>query len=204
MSSSSQSTEDALAKAQSYSEAARRMEELSQSLSRDASFAESHGMQLSENMSQDLAQWYRQQQALHPNMDAPELWATSLTDHQRAVRQEMIQQWSQEKQEALWQEIKGSIQEPSLVDVHRTDVGGAAAVRAAYHPHGVDYVGAGSPGGDPGAAAKIIEEGRAKFDDDRTVAQAARTSRGQATADLQSEVSGDHNRGFFNDPELRK
>ncbi|WP_204316384.1 hypothetical protein, partial [Serratia marcescens] len=62
------------------------MDELSQSLARDASFAESHGMQLSENMSQDLAQWYRLQQALHPNLDAPELWATDLTPQKRAVR----------------------------------------------------------------------------------------------------------------------
>lgn len=203
-SSSSQTTEDALAKARSYSEAARQMEELSQSLSRDASFAESHGMQLSENMSQDLAQWYRQQQATHPNMDAPELWATSLTDHQRAVRQEMIQQWSQEKREALWEEIRGNIQEPSLVDVHRTGVGGSADVRASYHPHGVDRIGAGSTGDDPGAAARIIEEGRAKLDGDKAAAQAARTSRGQATVDLQSEVARDHDRGFFNDPDLRK
>ncbi len=96
-SSSSQSTEDALARARSYTEAARKMEELSESLSRDASFAETHGMQLSENLSQDLAQWYRQQQLLHPNLDAPELWATNLTDQQRAVRSQMIQQWSQEK-----------------------------------------------------------------------------------------------------------
>jgi conjugal transfer mating pair stabilization protein TraG len=203
-SSSSQSTEDALAKARSYSEAARQMEELSQSLSRDASFAESHGMQLSENMSQDLAQWYRQQQAMHSNMDAPELWATSLTDHQRTVRQEMIQQWSQEKREALWDEIKGNIQEPALVDVHRTDDGSSADVRASYHPHGVDHIGAGSRAGDPGAAARIIEGGRARLDDDKAVAQAARTNRGQATVDLQSEVARDHDRGFFNDPELRK
>ena len=203
-SSSSQSTEDALAKAKSYTEAARRMEELSQSLSRDASFAESHGMQLSENMSQDLAQWYRQQQARHPNMDAPELWATSLTDHQRVVRQEMIQQWSQEKRDALWQEIKGNMQEPDLVDVHRTQVGGFADVRASYHPHGVDHIGAGSGGGDRGAAARIIEEGRARLDDNKAGAQASRANRGQATVDLQSEVARDHNRGFFNDPELRK
>uniref|UniRef100_UPI0030DD26EA hypothetical protein n=2 Tax=Pseudomonadota TaxID=1224 RepID=UPI0030DD26EA len=101
-SSSSQSTEDALARARSYTEAARKMEELSESLSRDASFAETHGMQLSENLSQDLAQWYRQQQLLHPNLDAPELWATNLTDQQRAVRSQMIQQWSQEKRDALW------------------------------------------------------------------------------------------------------
>lgn len=180
------------------------MEELSQSLSRDASFAESHGMQLSENMSQDLAQWYRQQQALHPNMDAPELWATSLTDHQRAVRSEMIQQWSQEKRDALWEEIRGNLPEPSLVDVHRTDVGSTAAVRSSYHPHGVERIGGGETGGDPGAAVKIIDEGRARLVDDKTAAQAARTNRGQATVDLQTEVATDHNRGFFNDPNLRK
>lgn len=203
-SSSSQSTEDALARAKSYSEAARRMEELSQSLSRDASFAETHGMQLSENMSQDLAQWYRQQQALHPNMDAPELWATSLTDHQRAVRNEMIQQWSQEKRDALWEEIKGNIQEPTLVEVHRTDIGGAGDVLSSYRPHGVDRVGQGGHSGDPGAAAKIIADGRAQLGDDKAAAQAARSNHGQASVDLQSEVSKDHDRGFFTDPNLRK
>src|SRR3546814_4137704 len=60
--SSSVSTEDSLALAKSYSETARRLDELSQQLSRDASYAETHGMQLSENLSQDLAQWYRHQQ----------------------------------------------------------------------------------------------------------------------------------------------
>lgn len=202
--SSSQSTEDALAKAKSYSEAARRMEELSQSLSRDASFAESHGMQLSENMSQDLAQWYRQQQALHPNMDAPELWSTNLTDHQRAVREQMIRQWSSEKRDALWAEIEGSINEPELVDVNRISVGGPGEVRATYHPHGVDRLPNGPGSGNPGAAAKIIADGRAQLEDERNVAQAARSSRGHATVDIQTQVSQDHNRGFFNDPNLRK
>ena len=203
-SSSSQSTEDALSRARSYSEAARRMEELSQSLSRDASFAESHGMQLSENMSQDLAQWYRQQQALHPNMDAPELWATSLTDQQRAVRAQMIQQWVQEKRDALWEEISGSIHEPALVDVNRIGIAGIDGVRASYRPHGVDRVGGGPGGGDPGAAAKIIADGRAELDGDKAAAQAARTNHSQASVDLQSEVSKDHDRGFFTDPNLRK
>ncbi|MDT9165702.1 hypothetical protein RSW31_24810, partial [Escherichia coli] len=41
-SSSSVSTEDSLAMAKSYSETARRLEELSQQLSRDASYAETH------------------------------------------------------------------------------------------------------------------------------------------------------------------
>lgn len=203
-SSSSQSTEDALARARSYTEAARKMEELSESLSRDASFAETHGMQLSENLSQDLAQWYRQQQLLHPNLDAPELWSTNLTDQQRAVRSQMIQQWSQEKRDALWNEIQGSISEPNLVDVRRTDVGGPGDVRASYRPHGVDRLGSGSPGGDPNAAARIIGEGRASLSDDRAAAEAARSNRAGATVDLQSEVNRDQNRGFFTDPDLRK
>ncbi|CUS45597.1 IncF plasmid conjugative transfer protein TraG [hydrothermal vent metagenome] len=203
-SSSSQSTEDALARARSYTEAARKMEELSESLSRDASFAETHGMQLSENLSQDLAQWYRQQQLLHPNLDAPELWATNLTDQQRAVRSQMIQQWSQEKRDALWNEIQGSISEPNLVDVRRTDVGGSGDVRASYRPHGVDRLGSGRPGGDPNAAARIIAEGRATLSDDRAAAEAARSNRAGATVDLQSEVNRDQNRGFFTDPDLRK
>lgn len=203
-SSSSQSTEDALARARSYTESARKLEELSASLSRDASFAETHGMQLSENLSQDLAQWYRQQQLLHPNLDAPELWATSLTDQQRTVRSQMIQQWSQEKRDALWEEIQGSIVEPNLVDVRRTDVGGPGDVRASYRPHGVDRVGRGSAGGDPNAAGRIIDDGRARLTDDRASAEAARTNRAGATVDLQSEVNRDQNRGFFTDPDLRK
>src|SRR3546814_17462705 len=48
--SSSVSTEDSLALAKSYSETARRLDELSQQLSRDASYAETHGMHLSENL----------------------------------------------------------------------------------------------------------------------------------------------------------
>lgn len=180
------------------------MEELSQSLSRDASFAESHGMQLSENMSQDLAQWYRQQQALHPNMDAPELWATNLTPQQRAVREGMIQQWAQEKRDALWSEISGGLAEPSLVDVSRIDVGSASSVRSTYHPHGVARLSGGSSGGDPAAALKIIADGRERLDQDRAVAEAARINRAGASVDLQSEVGRDHDKGFFTDPNLRK
>lgn len=202
--SSSQNTEDALARARSYTEAARKLEELSQSLSSDASFAETHGLQLSENLSQDLAQWYRQQQVLHPNIDAPELWATNPTDQQRAVREKMIQQWAQEKRDALWNEVRGDIAEPSLVDVRRTGVGGPDDVRSSYRPRGVDRIGGGSPGGDPAAAARIINDGRARLDDDRASAQAARNNRGAATVDLQSEVGRDLNRGFFTDPDLRK
>ncbi|MGE4432285.1 MAG: conjugal transfer protein TraG N-terminal domain-containing protein, partial [Sphingobium sp.] len=135
--SSSTSTEDSLALAKSYSETARRLDELSQQLSRDASYAETHGMQLSENLSQDLAQWYRHQQVANPGLDAPELWATDLTDQQRAVRQEMITRWMHDKQTSIRSEIEGQLHAPELVDVHRPSVDSAADVRAAYRPQGV-------------------------------------------------------------------
>src|SRR5262249_28993431 len=154
------------------------------------------------NMSQDLAQWYRQQQVLHPNMDAPELWATNLTDQQRAVRAKMVQEWSHEKRDALWDEIRGTLAEPSLVDVRRTELGGPNEVRSSYRPHGVDQIGTSRPGGDPRAASRIIEDGRARLNDDKASAEAGRTNRAAANVDLESEVSRDHNRGFFNDPDL--
>ncbi|MGC5075376.1 hypothetical protein, partial [Escherichia coli] len=77
--------------------------------SRDASYAETHGMQLSENLSQDLAQWYRRQQVENPGLDAPELWATDLTDQQRLVRQEMITRWMHDKQDGIRAEIAGRL-----------------------------------------------------------------------------------------------
>lgn len=202
-SSSSASTEDSLALAKSYSETARRLEELSQQLSRDASYAETHGMQLSENLSQDLAQWYRQQQVANPGLNAPELWATDLSDHQRFVRQEMITRWMHDKQDAIRDEIAGSLHDPNLVDVHRPSVDSAVDVRAAYRPHGV----AGLPGGPArgnSSAAEIIEAGRGELGDVRAAAEAMRAQRVQGAADVQQEVGRDHDRGFFQYPKLRE
>src|SRR3546814_1772739 len=53
-SSSSVGTEDSLSLAQSHSKVARRLKEISEQLSNDASYSETHGMQLSENLSQEL------------------------------------------------------------------------------------------------------------------------------------------------------
>ena len=203
-SSSSASTEDSLARAKSYSETARRLEELSQQLSRDASYAETHGMQLSENMSQDLAQWYRQQQVGNPGLDAPELWATDLTNQQRAVRQEMISRWMQEKEDAIRSEIAGDLHVPNLVDVHRPGIDSAADVRASYRPRGVGGLPAGPGRGNSSAAADIIAAGRNEQGGARAAAEAMRGQRVQGSADVQQEVSRDHDRGFFQDPKLRE
>lgn len=203
-SSSSLTHEQALARARSYTETARKLEELSQSLSRDASYAETHGMQLSENMSQDLAQWYRAQQVSNPGLDAPELWATDLSDHQRAVRGEMITRWMREKQDGIREEIAGRLQEPDLVQVHRPGVDSAADVSGSYRPHGVSGIPAGPGGGNRGAAQAVIERGGEQLDGERAAAQAARIGSVQGSVDVQQEVHRDHNRGFFVDPKLRE
>lgn len=203
-SSASSSTEDSLARARSFSETARRLEELSQQLSRDASYAETHGMQLSENLSQDLAQWYRRQQVENPGLEAPELWATDLTDQQRVVRQEMITRWMHDKQDGIRAEIAGRLHEPDLVDVSQPSVSSAADVRASYRPHGPGRLAAGPAGGGDVAAAAIIEAGKAELGNDRAAAQAMRGQRVQGSTDLEQEVSRDHDRGFFQDPKLRE
>src|SRR3546814_12829162 len=61
--SSSVSPEDSLAMAKSYSETARRLDELSQQLSRDARYADTPDMHLSAHPRHDPAKWYPPHQA---------------------------------------------------------------------------------------------------------------------------------------------
>ncbi|ATI80542.1 conjugal transfer protein TraG N-terminal domain-containing protein [Sphingobium yanoikuyae] len=203
-SSSSVGTEDSLALAKSYSETARKLEELSQSLSRDASFAETHGMQMSENLSQDLSQWYRAQQAANPGLDAPGLWATDLSDQQRIVRQEMINRWMSDRQAALRAEIGPDLREPNMVSVNHPSVSDAAEVRGAHRTHGLSRLPTGPDVGADGEAAAIISVGRAELDEFRGAAGAMRAQWVQGSADVQNEVSRDQDHGFFHDPDLRK
>ena len=116
----------------------------------------------------------------------------------------MVQRWMSEKREAIYEEIRGSLNEPDLVDVHRTRVSSAADVRATYHPHGAGGIPAGPGAGNPGAAAAVISSGKASLDGDRASAQAGRAANLEGAARVQSEVNEGQNKGFFLDPELRK
>ena len=203
-SSTSTGTEDSLALAKSYSQTARRLQELSQQLSHDASFAETHGLQLSENLSQDLAQWYRQQQVSNSGLDAPELWATALSLHQRSVRQEMIARWMQEKEDAIRAQIAGDLDEPSLVNIDRTALDSVEDVRASYRPRGVSRMPSGPAGGNAAAASDVIAAGRIELGNARSAAEAMRGERVRGSVDVRKEVDDDHDRGFFRDPGLRE
>lgn len=203
-SSSSVGTEDSLSLAQSHSKVARRLKEISEQLSNDANYSETHGMQLSENLSQELAQWYRNEQVQNRGLDAPQLWATVVSPQQRAVRQEMIDRWREEYVSSIYAEVSELMRTPGLEGIDVPTIANAADVRAAYRPHGLANVQGGSPTGDPGAAKDIIEAGRTELGGEKAVAEAMRAGRIQARSDLGQEVNQDHDRGFFRDPNLRK
>ncbi|WP_093087915.1 hypothetical protein [Sphingobium sp. AP50] len=196
-SSSSQGREDSLSRARSYQESADRLDELSQQLSRDASYAETHGMQLSKNLSQDLAQWYRKEQSSNPGLDAPELWATELTGHQRMVRDSMINRWMGEKRDSIRSEVQGRLHEPDMVDVPHPAMGSFDDVRKYHHPGGVDGLPKGPASGDPGTAVAIIAEGQRSYAADKASAQIQRSGSIEAAADVQSDVNRETSRKFF-------
>jgi conjugal transfer mating pair stabilization protein TraG len=178
---------------------------MSQQLTRDASFAESNGLQMSTNMSQELANWYRQQQAANPGLDAPEIWATDLTRQQQAVREQMIQRWLKERRDEIYAEISPKLVEPSFLEVNRPSVSSEADVIGFYHPQsGGGHGGVAVNLGDPGAATKIIDAGRVDLEGDRSSAQANRAANLQSGARVQSEVNESQDKGFFHDPKLRK
>lgn len=204
-SSSAQIREESLALAQSYQRSADKLDEIAQSLSRDASYAESHGLSLSENLSQDLAQWYRAEQARNPAINVPDLWATDLTAHDRATRGAMIERWMEDRIDTIRDEIRSEIHEPNLVSVQRPDVASESDVRSHYTPSGGGRRPSGpGDGNDPGAAGAIIDEGRKEIDQSRAAAQTGRTVNRQGGARARSEVTDSQNVGFFNDPDLRK
>ena len=196
-SSASRGREDALSRARSYQESAEKLEELSQQLSRDASYAETHGMQLSENLSQELTQWYRKEQINNPGLNAPELWATDLTDHQRTVRDGMVSRWMGEKQERIRAEVQGRLHEPDIVEVPHRNIGGFDDVRRSYHPQGVAGLPEGPALGDSSTAAQIIADGEKKYADEKSATYAGRAAHSQGASDVESNVNRETGRKFF-------
>lgn len=202
--SSSVGTEDSLSLAQSHSKVARRLKEISEQLSNDASYSETHGMQLSENLSQELAQWYRAEQAENPGLDAPELWATVVSPQQRLVRQEMIERWREDYMASVYAEVSDLMQTPGLEGIEAPSIVTEGDVRAAYRPHGLGKLEGEPSGGGPSPAAAIIEEGRADLEGRKAVAQTMRGQYIEGASDLRQQVDEGRDHGFFHDPKLRE
>lgn len=203
-STSSVSQEDALSQAYSHEQRAQKLHELSQSLTNDANFAESHSLRMSENLSQELSQWYARESSAKPGLNAPGLHQTTFTDQERQTRDGMISTFLAERRQAIYNQVADKIHEPDLVSVAGPSVSSDADVVAKYHPHGLNSLPAGPVIPDGSAARDRVADGKASLAADQEAHAGLRAGAVQAGAGVQSEVNKDMNLGFFKDPSLRK
>lgn len=204
-SSSSVSQEEQLSLAESFEKRARDLREKAESLSNDASWAESHNMQMSENMSQELYEWYRNEAAKLPNgIEAPALDESSLSSSQRQVRDGLIARFLNERREGVYDFIEDWMKEPDLGNLSAPSVASEADVVQRYRSLGTQ--GLPSGGADDGAgdlARERVATGRDQLQSEQEAKRIVRGGSVAAGSGVRGEVDGDLNRGFFSDPKLR-
>ena len=202
---SSMTREEAISLAHSFEARARQSRERAQQLTSDASYAESHGMQMSENMSQQLAEWYRREAASNPGLNAPGLHEVSMSEHQRNVRGGLIAKFLEERREAIYDEVAPFLKEPDLAsNLVAPAVSSPADVEKMYHPSGLKpTVNLAEPAGGS-EVGQQIEAGKAEIGASIDAKKAARTQSVIAGSDLQGEVNHALDKDFFRDPKLRK
>ncbi len=161
-------------------------------------------MQLSENLSQELAQWYTREAGQNRGLNAPGLYETALSDQQRRTRDAMVSTFLAQRRQEIYQEVEPRLRAPDLVDVTPPPIATEADVAGKYHPHGVETLPSAPPAPSGGAATTQISEGKRTLADEQGAQGVMRAGHVIAGADVQSEVSTDLNRNFFVDPKLRK
>ncbi len=204
-STSSQSHEEALSLANSFEARAREFREKAQQLSQDASYAETHNLQMSENLSQELQQWYRHQESINPSLNAPGLNEVVLNATQRQARDSLIAKFFEQRRDAIYEEVAPYLKEPELAqNLTAPTVQDAADVSASYHPSGLKpTVNLGSQS-DGSAVVDQISAGRSQIEATSAAKRAGRTQSVIAGSDLQREVDQALDKDYFRDPKLRK
>ncbi|MBB3350029.1 conjugal transfer protein TraG N-terminal domain-containing protein [Sphingomonas sp. BK069] len=124
--------EESLSKIQSYNEQARHYRELSQSLERHASFSESNGFNLSQDLRQDLATWYDNEAAHAPKGTMPGLWQTDLDTAREGLRNAAIGKWANERSGRIERDIQAALDNPALAGLQVPEVGSASDVKGRY------------------------------------------------------------------------
>ncbi len=204
--SSSRSSEQAESLAQSYERRASQMEEKAAQLSNDASWAETHGMQISENLSQELQDWYRREAASLPSgVEAPGLHETSLRADQRQIRDGLIAKFFEERRAAVYDLVGDRLKQPDLVQLRQPDVSSENDVVGQHRSAKALPVPAAHPDMSSAETANArIKGGREQLGSDQAAAAAARSGHVIGGSDVRQHVDQDLNRGFFNDPTLRR
>lgn len=201
---SSVSEEDALAMAYSHEQRAQKLHELSQQLTRDASFAESHGLQMSENLSQEFSQWYTRMAAEKTGLNAPSLHQATFTQQERLVRDGLLTAFLAQKKQEIYDQVAPSLHKPDLVQVAPPSVSSDADVIARHHPRGLTSLPAAPalPSGEE--ARERVRTGKAALQSEQDAQGVMRQGAVQAGSQVQSEVNKELNRQFFTDPTKRE
>ena len=203
---SSFTREEAETLAQSYERRASAVEEKAAQLSNDATWAESHGMQISENLSQELQDWYRKEAANLPSgVEAPGLHEASLRADQRQIRDGLISKFFEQRRQGVYDLVRDRLQEPDMVQLRAPDVHNDRDVLNQHRGLGpapmrqpsVDLSGAAE-------AKSIIAAGKVNIAAEQHAARNNRTGHVIAGSDLRGEVTKDLDRQFLNDPSMRK
>jgi conjugal transfer mating pair stabilization protein TraG len=140
--------EESLSRIESYNEQARHYRELSQSLEQHASFAESSGFNLTQDLSQDLARYYDKEVANAPSGVLPGLWETNLSSTQEGMRNAAIGKWADQRSEAIERDIQSALSNPALEGIELPGVASEASVVGRYSG------GSGLPSPRPVASSK--------------------------------------------------
>ena len=124
--------EESLSRIQSYNEQARHYRELSQSLEQHASFSESSGFNLSQDLRQDLAKYYDKEVAGSPKGVLPGLWETNLTHTQEGMRNAAIGKWATQRSDEIERDIQSALQNPALEGMKIPEVASEGSVAGRY------------------------------------------------------------------------
>jgi conjugal transfer mating pair stabilization protein TraG len=124
--------EESLSRIESYNEQARHYRELSQSLEKHASFAESSGFNLTQDLSQDLARYYDKEVANAPSGVLPGLWETNLCSTQEGMRNAAIGKWANQRSEAIERDIQSALSNPALEGMELPGVASEASIAGRY------------------------------------------------------------------------
>jgi len=128
----SKAIEESLSRIESYNEQARHYRELSHSLEQSASYAESHGFNMSQDLRQDLAQFYDKQVGQAPRGVLPGLWDTNLSSSQEQARNAVIEKWAGERSAGIERDIQSAISNPALADMKIPNVASESSVAGRY------------------------------------------------------------------------
>ncbi|WP_066721933.1 conjugal transfer protein TraG N-terminal domain-containing protein [Sphingomonas pituitosa] len=152
--------EESLSKIQAYSESARHYRELGRSLEQNVSYAQSHGFAMSQNLSNELQEFYSQKEAhLAGTNILPALHATNLSAAQEQARNAVVQEFLSSRSNRVESELQSALNDPALKGIDLPTPGNAGDISKLYHGGGV---GGAAPVSSPSVGqpnTAIVDEG---------------------------------------------